>query len=209
VNAKILKTVCLLIAMAVLSSCATTSLVESWRSPYLPGHKLHQVLVVGLFNKSGNCLIYEDLLASELTRAGVAAMPGHAVIPAGKEPTREVLEEAVKKAGADAVITMQTVGVEQKTAVQPGYATVYPDYWYPPGYPRWDPYGYYGYMSYYSPPYVMTYEVEKIQVNLFDAGSGSLLWAATIQTSEPGNFISVSKELAAIVVRSLGEERLI
>jgi hypothetical protein len=208
-NSKFFKLICLLIATAVLSSCATTSLVESWRNPTLSAHKLHKVLVVGIFKKSGTSQIYEDILANELSRAGVDAIPGHAVIPAGEKPAWQVLEEAVKKAGAEAVITMQTVRVEQRTVVQPGSSTIYPDYWYPPAFSRWDLYGYYGTMAYYEPPYVSTYEVAKIQVNLFDTGSGNLFWAATIQTSEPGNVISVSKELAAIVIRSLGKEGLI
>ena len=208
-STKLLKMVCMVIATALLSSCATTSLVESWRNPSLSGHKLHKVLVVGIFKNSGSRQLFENILAGELNRAGVDAIPGHSVIPAGEKPARQVLEEAVKKSGVEAVITMQTVRVEQKTVVQPGYDPIYPDYWYPPLFSRWDLYGYYGSMSFYEPPYVSTYEVEKIQVNLFDTGGGSLLWAATIQTSEPGNVISVSKELAAIVVRSLGKEGLI
>jgi hypothetical protein len=48
-----------------------------------------------------------------------------------------------------------------------------------------------------------------IQINFFDAQSGKLLWAATIQTSNPGNAVSVSKKLATIVVHSLIKEGLI
>lgn len=199
----ILRFMCLIFVPTLLSSCATTSLVDTWRNPDMTVLKHHKLLLVYISKNDTTSRLYEDVLASELNRRGVAAVSGYTLMPEGKRVNRQLLTRGVEQSGADAVITMQTVRVEQRTTIQPGYEEIYPDYWYPGAFPRWDMYGYINGYSYYEPPLISTYEIAKIQVNLFDEQKGKLLWAATIQTSEPGNSVSVSKELAGIVVSSL------
>jgi hypothetical protein len=48
-----------------------------------------------------------------------------------------------------------------------------------------------------------------MQVNLFDARSGKLLWAATLQSDEPEKVVPVAKELAGMVAESLAKQGLI
>jgi len=115
----------------------------------------------------------------------------------------------LKVSGAEAILTLQTVKVEHQELVQPGISTIYPDYWYPPAFPSWDLDSYYGSMIYYEPARVSTYDTANIQVSLFDAKSRKLLWAATIKTFEPGNVVSVSKDMAEIVVSLLIKEGFI
>jgi hypothetical protein len=194
---------------ALLSSCATTSLVNTWRNPNMPMLKHHKLLLVYLSKNNATSRLYEDILASELISRGVAAVSGYTLLLEGKKVNRQILAKGVEKSEADAVITMQTVRVEEQTTIQPGYEEIYPDYWYPGAFPSWDMYGYFDGYNYYEPAYISTYEIAKIQVNLFDAQSNKLLWAATIQTSNPGNAVSVSKELARIVANSLIKEGLI
>jgi hypothetical protein len=110
----------------------------------------------------------------------------------------------------DAVLTMQTVRVEEQVNVQRGY--LYPDYypwpWYP-GAPLLSLDEDYGMAPFYEPPYITTYEVASIQVNLIGAQTDSLIWAANLQTSEPGKVVTVSKDLARLVVQALVKAGLI
>ena len=205
----ILKLIGLIFVPALVCSCATTSLVDTWRNPDMTMLKHHKLLLVYISKNDTTNRLYEDVLASELNRSGVSAVSGYTLLPEGKRVNRQILAKGVEKSGADAVITMQTVRVEQRTTIQPAYEEIYPDYWYPGAFPRWDMYGYFDGYNYYEPTYISTYEIAKIQVNLFDAQSNKLLWAATVQTSDPGNVVSVSKELASIVVNSLFKEGLI
>ena len=194
---------------SMLCSCASASLVDTWRNPNLRAPRLQKVLVVSITKKDANRRVYEDMLASELSRRGVQAVAGYTLIAGGALPDWDVLDRSVKKAGAQAVLTVQTIKVEQQTTVQPGYVTTYPGYWYPPAFPTWDLPGYYGSMAHYGPAYVTTYDVATMQVNLFDAGSGKLLWAGTVESSEPENVTAVGRDLARIVVKSLAKEGLI
>lgn len=60
------------------------------------------------------------------------------------------------------------------------------------------------------PPDIATsYEVGRLQVNLFDAQSGKLQWACNVKTSEPGDIVTVAKELTRIIVQKLTEEGFI
>jgi len=195
----------LLAAVSLLASCAETSLIDTWRNPSIPAHRFQKLLVVAIAKSAESRRVYEDVLASELSQRGVEAVQGSNYISAVAD--RQTLEKTVKAAAAEGVVTIQTVRVDRQTAMQPGYMNTYPGYWYPPSFPSWNFYGYYG--SYYEPAYTYTYDVATIEAHLFEAGSGKLIWAATFETSEPGRVLSVSKDLSSKIVHSLAKDGLI
>jgi len=199
----------LLFSTSLLCSCASTSLVDTWRNPSLRPERLQRVLVVSITKKDSSRRVYEETLSSELSRRGVQAVAGYTRFPTGERIDWDKLDKAVKNAAAQAVLTVQTIKVEQQTTIQPGYVGSYPGYWYPDAFPAWNLHGYYGSMAHYGPSYISTYDIATMQVNLFDALSGKLLWAATFTTSEPEKVISVGKDLARIVVESLVKEGFI
>jgi hypothetical protein len=194
----------------MLCSCASVSVVDTWRNPTLSGTRLHKVLVVSYARKEATRAVYEDTLVSELNKQGVEAVASYTTISGATLPDWNVLDRAVRSTGAQGVLFVQTVKVEKQTTVQPSaVATPYPGYWYPPAFPEWDFPGYYRSMALYGPSYVTTYDVATMQVNLFDAGSDKLLWAGTMQTMEPENVTRVGRDLARKVVKSLKKEGLI
>ena len=193
----------------LLASCAATSLVDSWRNPNLTGRRYHKLLVVSITKNENTRRVLEDVLSAELGQQGVAAVPGYSQIAKDERANKEVMEKAVEASGAEGVLTIQTIKVEQQAGYQPGYIESYPNFWYPPAFPTWNLYGYYGSTTYYEPPTTYTYEIATIQANLFDVASGKLIWAATLQSTEPGNITSVSKDLARLVIEKLIKEGLI
>jgi len=202
-----LKNAGLLVVALILCSCSSISVVETWRNPSLHPPRLHKMLVVSITKKDVNRPVYEDVLASELQKHGIEAVPSHTLIASGERADREVMDRAVKKARADSVLTLQTIKVERQTTVQPGFANTYPGYWYPEAFPTWDLYGYYGTMA--GPSYISTYDVATMQVNVFDTATGKLIWAATVTSSEPENVIGVAKDLGNMVYEALAKEKLI
>lgn len=200
---RLTKIVLLVFAAFTLCSCASTCLIDTWRNPSVRTSRLQRVLVVSITKKDSSRRVYEDVLAAELTQRGVQTITGYSMMPEYQKTNWTVLEKAVKESAAQAVLTLQTVKVEQQTTIQPGYVTTYPGHWYPEAFPTWDLYGYYGSMANYGPAYISTYDIATMQVNVFDAASGKLLWAATVETNEPENAVSVAKDLGQIVVNSL------
>jgi hypothetical protein len=197
------------IIFMLLVSCAATSLVDSWRNPSLSNRRYHKVLVVSVSRDENTRRVFEDVVSAELGQRGITAVPGYTLIAKEEKANKEVMERAVAASGAEAVLTIQTIKVEQQAGYQPGYVENYPNFWYPPAFPAWNLYGYYGSSTYYEPPTSYMYEVATIQANLFDVASGKLSWAATLQSSEPGNVTSVSKDLARLVIEKLIKEGLI
>ncbi len=197
------------VTIALLASCAATSMIDSWRNPSLTGHRYHKVLVVSIMRNENARRVYEDVISAELGQQGVTAVPGYTLLKKEEKANKEAMERAVQTSGAEGVLTIQTIKVEQQAGYQPGYIESYPNFWYPPAFPTWNLYGYYGSTTYYEPPTTYMYEVATIQANLFDVASGKLIWAATLQSSEPGNLTSVSKDLARLVIEKLVKEGLI
>lgn len=199
----------LAVIIMLLASCAATSMMDSWRNPSLTGRRYQKVLVVSITKNENTRRVFEDILSAELGQRGVAAVPGYTLIAKDEKANKEVMERAVKASGAEGVLTIQTIKIEQQAGYQPGYIESYPNFWYPPAFPTWNLYGYYGSTTYYEPPTTYMYEVATIQSNLFDVASGKLIWAATLQSSEPGNITSLSKDLARLVIEKLVKEGLI
>jgi hypothetical protein len=190
-------------ALVTMTSCATTSVVDTWRNSNITSAKYRKLLVVRVSQDANVRRVYEDVMADELKKRGIAGVPAYTALPGDPKVGREALEKAVNLTGADAVLTVQTVGTEVRTVAQPGYG-----YWYPSYFPTWNFYGYY---SSFPPPesYYETYKVASIQVNLFDAKSGSLVWAATLKTTEPARSVAVSRDIAKIVADKLTRQGLL
>jgi len=205
----ILRVTLLSLSAALLCSCSSISVVDTWRNPSLQPARLHKILVVSITRKDSNRAVYEDVLASELAKHGVEAVASHTIMPGDQKAETALLDQAVKKAAADSVLTVQTIKVERQISVQPGYVNNYPGYWSPEAFPSWDLYGYYGSMASYGPAYISSYDVATIQVNFFGTSTGKLLWAATVSSSEPENVVSVAKDLAEMVTRSLSKDGFI
>lgn len=217
------------IALLVLCSCSAISLVDTWRNPTARAGRVQKVLVASFDKNAENRRVYEDIVVGEFSRRGIQAVPAYSLTAGNRPPNRRALLQMGSKEGADGVLIVQTVRVERQTSVQPGYISSTPDYYYPRFYPGWGSYGYggygygyggyrgYGYGGYgpyggttwYEPPTSVTYDVATIQANLFTAPEGNLVWAATMETMEPGRVVKVAKELAQILLKSLGKEGLL
>jgi hypothetical protein len=204
---KTVKVAGLFLVATMLCSCASVSVVDTWRNPAVRAPQLKRVLVVSITKKDSSRRIYEDMIAHELTRHGVEAVVAYTLIRDDGRTKWSNLEAAIKSSAAQAILTVQTVKVEQQTTVQPGYVNPYRGMWYPEGFPSWDLDGYYG--SIYGPTYISTYDIATMQVNLFDAATRKLLWAATLKTSEPEKVTTVGKDLAQKVAEALAKEGLI
>jgi hypothetical protein len=201
-----------LVAM-FLASCATTSLVDTWRNPDMPAVKgYHKLLVSSTGRDINERQVYEDVMVAELRQHGVEAVASYPLMRTGERDRGKALDSAVKQSGSDAVLSVRTTMVEQKTSVVPGYVSGYPgypDFWYPPAFHEWNMNGYYGTRMLYEPPTIIAYTVATMQVNLFDVASGKLTWAASLETTEPGKVLAVSRDVARIVVEKLKKLGLI
>jgi hypothetical protein len=188
--------VCFLVVAAALGGCASTSLVNQWKSPGFSGPPLKKVLVVGVTKQPGPRRIFEDELSAALRAAGVQAVPSYTVIPQDGQAEQAVLERALRDIGADGVLVTRLVSREQKTQVTPGF--------YQPM-PAMGMYGWYSsaWVGYYEPPTVYQYDVVTADTSVYSVNAGELLWSGTTETFSPTDVAKETRGFAKIIIEAL------
>ena len=86
------------LAVLVLTGCASTSLTGQWQSPGFGGPPLARLMIVGVANEAGPRRIFEDEFVAALKQAGVAAVPSYTAIPQNGQADEALLEKAVREA---------------------------------------------------------------------------------------------------------------
>ena len=208
-SVRLLRFVPVAVAAFLLTACATTSMVDSWRDPNYSGKGFHNFLVVGITKDPGVRRVFEDIFTAELRSRGLQATASYSVTPQEEPVTRELLAQAVKKTGADAVITTRVVDIQQRATVTPGYVETYGPGSYSHRYPQRDLYSYYGASQIIQPPTVQSYEVATLETVLFQVVDSAMIWSGTSTTFETKQAVTVSKDLSRLIIQSLMKAGLI
>lgn len=183
----------------IVSACASTTLDMTWRDPTYEGRPFAKVLVIGSTDNADNRRIFEDILAGELTSRGIGAVASYTLIPNEADVKRDKVVEAVKTYGADCVLSTRLVGVETRAAQVPlqsanaGAMDMY---------------------RYYSPMEPQTtiqqdYRVANLETNLFDAGTGKMVWWGRSQTFPTTDMRRIGRELGQNVIKALKSAKLL
>jgi hypothetical protein len=188
----------LLAAVLLAGACASTSLVNQWKSPDFSGPPLRKVLVVGVSTQPSLRRVFEDEFAASLRTAGVQAVQSYTVITQDGQADQAVLEKAVQDVEADAVLVTRLVRREQQT-------------WTTPGYYRAPAMGFYGWYSaawigYYEPPSVYTYDVVTVDTSLYSPPQSKLLWSGITETFAPTDVKKSTAEYAKVIIGALRQD---
>jgi hypothetical protein len=183
----------------MVSGCASVTLESTWRDPTYQGRPFVKVLVVGSMDDAESRRVFEDVVVGELKSRGVDGVASYPLIPDERDLKRDRVVEAVKAAGADSVLSTRMVGMETRTTripVAQGQAGTIDLY------------------SHYSPfesqPTVrQDYQIATLESNLFDGGTGKMVWWGRSQTFPTENIRQLSRDLGATVIRSLKAANLL
>jgi len=182
------RTVAIPITAALLlgvAGCATTTFTNTWKAPDaapLSAKRGDLVVAMVMSKVESTRRSGEDMLSAELQKRGLRPIPSFTLIPLDQVEDKEKALAAIRDSGAVAVIAMRPLAVEkEQTYVPPTYMG--------PGvggpYGAWGPYYSYGWDAAYSPGYVMTNTVVRIEVLVFDLRQDKLLWAGQSKTTNP------------------------
>ena len=185
-----------------LAACASTELVNQWSNPAYTSPSFKKIMVIGVTKQAGIRRTFEDEFVAQLKAAGVSAIPSYLYIPQDGPVGEAVLKQALKEAGADAVMITRLVGVQKKTKIAPGY--------YPPD-PAMAVHPLYttAWNDYYEPPIVYQSEVYTSETSLYDTLKNQVVWRGTAQTTAPGNLSQEIKNYAEIIIGALKDKMLI
>jgi hypothetical protein len=183
----------------LLGGCASTSLVNQWKSADYTGGPIRKVMVVGVNAQPSVRRSFEDEFAAKLNAAGVEAIPSYTVIREDGKVDQAVLESAVQKAGADGVLIARLVKREQETQVTAG---------------SYGPTGVYGgyssaWMGSYEMPTVHQYDVVTIETSLYSTQQSKLVWSGTTETFAPTDVRKETARYADAIIGALRKQGVI
>ena len=198
----VLRRVVLFIALSLSAGCASTKIVNEWREPdYIPP-RFKKVVVLGISKEATLRRSFEDEFVAQLRANGIEAVPSYQVMPEEGQAPEARLLNAVKESGADAAIMTRLVRVERRQQVTGGYYNPYPVH----GFYHWYSTGWAGF---YEPPRVYNYDVYTSETSLYDLNRDRLVWAGTVQTTDPGDIRKEIKNYVTIVIEALKENNLL
>lgn len=199
------RTLLLSVALMGLVACSTTStrFVSTWKAPdsaplsVKPGDL---VVAMVMSRQESTRRTGEDLISEVLRKRGLRPLPSFTLIPTDQVGDREKALATIQQSGATAVFAVRPIAVnQQQTYVPPTYMGGGP-------YGAWGPYYGYGWNAAYSPGYVVTDTIVRVEVLVYDLRQGKLLWAGQSETTNPGQLDAFISELATAASAQMTRE---
>jgi nucleotide-binding universal stress UspA family protein len=96
------------LAALLVTSCASTNLVQAWRDPNYRPAPVKRVLVVGVIPYAGDRLVFENALAQSLISKGFEVATSSGFVPPG-QPANDRIASYAKEMGVDLVVVLRLV----------------------------------------------------------------------------------------------------
>jgi hypothetical protein len=196
-----------ILASVMLSACATTGFVSTWKAPdaqplQLSGAKVAAVVMIS--NEAARRAA-EDALAREITAHGAQGVAMYTIQPEARPNNEQAVRAAVEGAGVAGAVVMRPVGKEKEVVATPvAYGgPMYGGYWG----------GYYGYG--WGSPYayggteIRTDTIVSIETLVYSLRQNKLVWAGQSRTTNPTGVDQLVKETSAAVALELQKQGLI
>jgi hypothetical protein len=188
------------VVLLALAGCtAGTKFVNTWKEPdaaplsVKPGDL---VIAMVISKEETQRRTGEDFLSEELRQRGLRPIPSFTLIPTDQVGDREKAAAAIQESGAAALFVLRPIAVNKEQTYVP------PTYMGGPYGGGWGPYYGYGWSAAYSPGYVVTDTVVRVETLVFDLRQNKLLWAGTSETTNPERLDLFMKDL----VKAAGAE---
>ena len=192
---------CLLIG----SGCSSITLSNAWRDPTYAEAPVKSTLILAMKRDPVRRRIWEDALASELTRHGVKAIPAYQQFPEGV-PDTTAIAAAVDDNDIESVIVIKELANEEKTRYVEGYVTIVPVTRYNP----WTRYYQTWYHEVHRPGYTETEKTVRHEITMWiTRGSARMVWSAIGDVINPNSSDEVRNEVVTAVVPELERQLLI
>jgi len=188
------------VALLALTGCVGgTKFVNTWKEPDAAPLSVKQgdlVIAMVMSKEETQRRSGEDFLSEELRQRGLRPIPSFTLIPTDQVGDREKAAAAIQDSGAAALFVLRPIAVNKEQTYVP------PTYMGGPYGGGWGPYYGYGWSAAYSPGYVVTDTVVRVETLVFDLRQNKLLWAGTSETTNPERLDLFMKDL----VKAAGAE---
>lgn len=188
---------------AALAGCSTaTSIVNEWSNPAYHASSFRRIMIGGIDEPTSVRRNLEDEFVTQLRNGGIEALASYRFVTDELKLDEAKLKQAARKAGADGVIVVRSVSVEQKTEREPEY--------FP-----FPVFGIFGrnFGATWSGPRGGSSASRSVETTsettLHDAIRDRVAWSGTLKTSEPADMNATIKEYVQTVVEALKAKNLL
>jgi hypothetical protein len=190
------------LAATLLAACASVNLAQSQRNPDYAGPALTRVMVIGVSTNARVRRAFEDGWVAQLKAAGVAAVPSYPLLPNTGEAQQARLWEVVKGAGVDGVLVARKVPVEQDIGALAAFnfadrTSDFSEVESAGGDASAEP------IQGNAPAFIT------VQFNLYSVAGAKKVWSAVTTQMPSDNLVAASAGYAAVVIKSLRDQKLI
>lgn len=119
--------------------------------------------------------------------------------------TAEALEQKARDLSLQSFFVARLVDVEQRSYYVPGEIYAAPHHHYRHFRHYYEP----AFVLAYEPGYWASYEIAKIETNLYEAASGRLVWSAATEAVNPRSVDAVVRSLTEQIVQELERQGLL
>jgi hypothetical protein len=194
---------------AVLSSCATTSLLTSWVDPEASGKKLGNVLVVGVARSAAARRQFEDGFARVLKSRQIGAVTSYVQLPDPGAIDEAAVKPIALKERVTHVLIVRLVDRKTITSYVPPSVTYYGPAYYPRYYRTWPGYYSAGYAAATSPGYTYDTVYVNLETNVYDVATGRLVWSGLTQTELGSRVQQQIEEFIEVISGAMIRDKLI
>lgn len=192
------------------SSCISTKITSTWKTPGVVSKKYSRILVLGLIRESDRSLQMnmEDHVVGDLSRLGYNAVSSVKEYgPKAFENMDEVTAlKKIKGSGIDGVLTIVLLNKEKERK-------------YVPGHVYYSPYGYYSnrFWSYRTTLFLRVSEMGYYitdtkyfwESNFYDMQTQQLLYSVQTQSFDPSSTESMGHQYGQIIVKDMTRQGLL
>ncbi|MCX5834286.1 MAG: hypothetical protein NTV99_07225 [Deltaproteobacteria bacterium] len=187
----------------LLTSCATTRLIDTWKDDQFKGPAFKKIMVVSLMKRPDTRQRVEDEFAGQLNAMGVNPVTCYSCIPDLKNLTREEVVRAVGKTNVEGVLIVELRKAETRVeSVRTESPTM-------GEFVGFDSYMLTATSRSYDSAMIKRDEVVTMSTRLFDARTGKLVWYSNTETVDPGKAEREIVSFTKTILKALQKEKLI
>jgi hypothetical protein len=184
----------------LLTSCATTTISDTWKDKSYQG-KAQNMVVMMVARTQYLRDMFEGQFAAELRARGNWATQSHKYVSFEELKNKELVKSKIKSTDADTILIARLVGKKTIEAYEPGAihgVPLYHDYW-----------GTYYEIVSVDYGYTGSIEVSYIETNLYDIKTEKLIWSARSKTERSYGEQQLIKTFIDIILKKLSSDKII
>ena len=188
----------------LLTSCASTKIVESWKEPNkeITISKLKKVLIIAMFKDETSNRKVEDQMMNFLDGKGVRSY--NYLNKNFDKNNVNAIQNKIKKDGFDGALTLRLIDVDKETIYQKNAR-----YGFPINKRDFSNYYYDNINTYNNADNFSTTKTYIIETNVYSIIENKIIWSALSETSDPQNVKKLTQDVAQAVYKQMIKDQLI